>query len=429
MKQKYKSVISLLTTISVIAVFANVNITYSIATVSVDPSLQYAAPGEHFTIDMKVANVANVHTWQVSMYFNSSMLSFVNVTEGDFLRKGGRETVGLSYLDLVEDGYALFTWSIKGEFWESGSGTLATVEFLVLERGESRINIDDPQTILIKMNPAPLSPGQEPEEIIPATVVDGLFFNLFDPPVADFTYSPSLPGINETITFDASASSTTAPLEIVEYRWDFGDGTTTTETDPVTTHSYTTGGTYNASLTVTDNADVTGTLVEAMYNTTTMPQTWFERYSTKIEVIDVKLSHNIAVTDVTASHEEVIVGETVSIEVTVLNKGTEPENFNVIAYYGDNPIETKPVTSLESGEQEMLTFDWDTTGVAEGTYVISAEATDVVGEAHPQDNEFTNGDVTVKAPPPPFPTTLVIAAVVVVVVLVIIVLVYMRRRS
>lgn len=431
MKFKQKSLLVLLTIISVIGTLLNANITSSstTATVYVDPSIMYASPGEDFTLSIRIEDVADLHTWQVGLYFDASVLSFTNVSEGDFLRKGGKTTYGYVYADEVGDGYVMFTWSTEGMFWESGSGTLATVDFEVLQKGESRLNITNYDTTLIKMNPPPIPPGGEPQEEIPFTPVDGLFFNIIDPPMADFTYSPSLPGINETVTFDASASNTTAPFEISEYQWNFGDGTMANETDPVTTHSYLTGGVYNVSLIVIDNVDVTGTLIEAIYNMTTMPQEWFERFGKKGAVVDIKLAHNIAVTQVAASPEEVTVGDILVITVTVLNKGTETEDFNVIAYYADNALETKSVTGLSSGEQDTLTFNWDTTEVAAGTYEIWAEATDVVGEASPQDNEFVDGDVTVTLPPEPFPTTLVIVAVVGIVVIVAIAFVYMRRRG
>jgi predicted CXXCH cytochrome family protein len=55
---------------------------------------------------------------------------------------------------------------------------------------------------------------------------------------------------DETITFNASASSD-IDGSIVEYYWDFGDGSI--GTDMVVTHSYSRMGTYLVTLTVTDN--------------------------------------------------------------------------------------------------------------------------------------------------------------------------------
>ena len=71
-------------------------------------------------------------------------------------------------------------------------------------------------------------------------------------PVADFSYSPENPVVNQTIIFNAS-NSTDPDGNIENYEWDFGDGNTTSTTEPIITHSYTIAGNYNVNLTVTDN--------------------------------------------------------------------------------------------------------------------------------------------------------------------------------
>jgi hypothetical protein len=80
------------------------------------------------------------------------------------------------------------------------------------------------------------------------------------PPVAFFTYSPDNPTPQESILFDASGSY--APSgRIVQYAWDFGDGTVSTLTDPLITHSYPVDGDYTVQLTVTDNNGYVGTAI------------------------------------------------------------------------------------------------------------------------------------------------------------------------
>ncbi len=71
-------------------------------------------------------------------------------------------------------------------------------------------------------------------------------------PVAFFTYTPRVPAPEETITFNASASYG-SDGSIVQYRWNFGDGTISILTNPLVTHSYPVDGTYTVELTVTDN--------------------------------------------------------------------------------------------------------------------------------------------------------------------------------
>jgi PKD repeat protein len=77
-------------------------------------------------------------------------------------------------------------------------------------------------------------------------------------PTASFTYSPSDPDPGESITFDASGSSDPEG-DSLTYEWDFGDGTTTTETSPTVSHTYASSGSYTVSLTVTDGNGGSGT--------------------------------------------------------------------------------------------------------------------------------------------------------------------------
>jgi PKD repeat protein len=72
-------------------------------------------------------------------------------------------------------------------------------------------------------------------------------------PVADFTYVPGTPVVDETVTFNASLSAPNGGT-IERYIWSFGDGTPLViETDPATTHQYTEEGIYSVSLVIVDS--------------------------------------------------------------------------------------------------------------------------------------------------------------------------------
>jgi len=74
------------------------------------------------------------------------------------------------------------------------------------------------------------------------------------PPDANFTATPSSPQVNESVTFDATASD---PDGIASYQWDFDhDGTFSPDaTGQSVSHSFTTPGPMIVALRVTDAAD------------------------------------------------------------------------------------------------------------------------------------------------------------------------------
>ena len=75
-------------------------------------------------------------------------------------------------------------------------------------------------------------------------------------PYAAFTYSPTKPIVNINVTFDASKSYDPDGW-ITSYKWNFGDGASTTETDPISYHTYSELGTYKVTLVITDNNNLT----------------------------------------------------------------------------------------------------------------------------------------------------------------------------
>jgi PKD repeat protein len=90
--------------------------------------------------------------------------------------------------------------------------------------------------------------------------VDGLLGIAITPdqaPTARFTTSLD----NLAVTFDASTSDSPVGT-VVLYDWDFGDGQTQSTTSPTISHTYSNGGTYNVTLTVTNSA---GTSTEVTF--------------------------------------------------------------------------------------------------------------------------------------------------------------------
>lgn len=76
------------------------------------------------------------------------------------------------------------------------------------------------------------------------------------PPTAVFTTSPTSPGVNQDVFFNASASTAAAGRTITKHEWSFGDGNF--GSGEIVTHRYAAGGAYQVSLTVTDDAGSIG---------------------------------------------------------------------------------------------------------------------------------------------------------------------------
>jgi PKD repeat protein len=75
-------------------------------------------------------------------------------------------------------------------------------------------------------------------------------------PTAAFTYSPTSPAAGRDIFFNASASTAAPGRRIVYYEWDFGSGRTASGMSVA--KRYDTPGSYVVTLTVTDDAGLTG---------------------------------------------------------------------------------------------------------------------------------------------------------------------------
>ncbi|MEM2974815.1 MAG: PQQ-binding-like beta-propeller repeat protein, partial [Candidatus Bathyarchaeia archaeon] len=82
------------------------------------------------------------------------------------------------------------------------------------------------------------------------TDTENTTIRVIDYPIASFTYLPTLVVVNETVTFDASASNPRGGT-IISYSWDFGDGNH--GSGKIVTHTYMSAGNFVVKLNVTDN--------------------------------------------------------------------------------------------------------------------------------------------------------------------------------
>lgn len=91
------------------------------------------------------------------------------------------------------------------------------------------------------------------------------------PPTASFVFSPTSPGTNQDVFFNASASTAAPGRSIASYAWEFGDGTSP-GSGVTPTHAYNRSGTFTVSLLVTDNTGQQGSTSRTVTVSTTSSQ-------------------------------------------------------------------------------------------------------------------------------------------------------------
>jgi len=409
-----------------VAVITDFQPVYSevVTKLAISPKIVYTSSNT-FTVNFTIINAEYLFAWQANLTFNKDVLKLTSFTEGDFF---ARQPQGTLPVTNIHDSWALFGVTTKGEIQGvSGSGNLATLNFQVVGQGISLLDIRETNRTFLRVQTSPFPPPNFDSLYFPEfSIQDGIFVNTITPPVAEFDYSPKPPAINQTVLFNASASTST--VEIVSYIWDFDDGTNATVTEPVTNHTFAAGGVYHVKLIVTDDAEAPPE-VTSFFGGTGMPLEWYATYSTVQKSVAVSIPHDIALTQITTSKAEVAAGETVVIKVKVLNGGTETDDASVTAYYGSNSIGTQQAAGLASGEERELTFNWDTTGVAAGDYRVKAVAAPIEGEVDFQNNEKIGGTVRVTESSPQLPWMLIVGGIVAAVVVVAIIVLLMRRRK
>jgi|GEM_PF-4771014 len=94
-------------------------------------------------------------------------------------------------------------------------------------------------------------------------------------PTASFTYSPADPTTQDGVVFDGT-NSDGGGQSIASYQWDFGDGATATGAQP--THSFDGDGSYDVTLTITNDAGATDATTQTVQVSNVAPTAEFETY-------------------------------------------------------------------------------------------------------------------------------------------------------
>jgi len=109
--------------------------------------------------------------------------------------------------------------------------------------------------------------------------------------------------------------------------------------------------------------------------------------------ITLAVEHDVSVKIYQVTPSTVVIGELATIGVQVKNLGINNETFVVKVTYNTNLIENRSVNLL-SGRIDSFTIDWNTAGVAPGSYNITAEAI-LDGDLNLNNNRMTYSDPVV----------------------------------
>lgn len=133
-------------------------------------------------------------------------------------------------------------------------------------------------------------------------------------PVSAFSYN------TDTLSVSFTSEATDADNEIVNWLWNFGDGTTSTEQNP--SHTYAAGGSYDVTLTVTDATNLSATSTQTLSLadvTLDLEVLRAQRARTGSTIVDLRWSG--ATADVELYRDGVLVGQ-------LDNNGKYRDRFN-----------------------------------------------------------------------------------------------------
>jgi hypothetical protein len=124
--------------------------TSNLVLVYLNPSATLAGVNESFSLDVKVANITDLYSWEFKLFYPNTLLNAIDVLEGTFLKSSGFTL----WFDNSNPGYnvtyglvhvgASLTGEIPGV---NGSGVIATIDFRALAVGSSQLDLQD--TILL----------------------------------------------------------------------------------------------------------------------------------------------------------------------------------------------------------------------------------------------------------------------------------------
>lgn len=356
--------------------------------VQVDPQLTETLVPQNFTIQVEINYVEELYELEINFSWNTALVDYVSHTVHSLLNDPVTED------EVNETTGRYWIWS-KSQYPASpfdGSGTLFEMTFQAKAAGTCILNISSSDLLDRFENPIT-------HDVVSGTAQIG-------------------PGVHDVAVTNVSVSKTIACQGLcVDINVTTENQGTYNENFNVTTYANETAiDTIQVSLSSYSQIEITFTWNTTEFaignytisaNATVVPG---ETNVTNNNYIDgtvtiVEPSFDVAVVDI--GLYKTIVGDeySVSINVTVENQADLTCTFNVTAYadlnatiIGDEIIIGIQSVTLTGENSTIITFVWNTTGVAHGNYTISAYATPLEAEADLEDNTCIGDWIVVTIP-------------------------------
>lgn len=202
---------------------------------------------EQVELDIMIQNVENLHSWSLELNYDMEVLQFIEALEGDFLNQTG-ETIFIIKEENAEPGCTtcnskiILSDILLPREGSSGSGWMATVRFKILKEAiKSKVELRNTLLLgsIIEGSVYPNIEHESESAHVSLTLESGVVaFAGDDVNVVE----------DRTIVFDGSGSQG----QDLEYTWTFDDNGTKELTGETVEYSFTSPGTYEVTLLVSD---------------------------------------------------------------------------------------------------------------------------------------------------------------------------------
>ena len=167
-------------------------------------------------------------------------------------------------------------------------------------------------------------------------------------PVANFTYSPTIATVRQSLLFNGSLSKPNLNgTAITSYQWNFGDGNTSTTNESTISHTFASQNAYNVTLTVFDNSG---------------------RNASASQIVPVKMSTFVSVSTVSST----TIGSAIDItgNLTDAEGNAIPNETVVISYTFAGANSWLPITSEVTDQKGVYDVEWLNTATGAFTIMV-----------------------------------------------------------